>query len=272
MKNIQNYNVLIAGASGDIGNAIISSLTGKVSTITCLNRKFNETTIINNTKVDFIKTELDRLDDWNKIVSLILNNYKKIDLFINCIGKVLTGSLKDQETNEIEKLISANLLLHIYGLKTIIPAMMRQQHGHIIEIGSLGGLIPMPFVSTYSASKFALRGLALSVREELKNTGVNISLLNPGPVHTKMLLKESEDPQAVISFAEKTISTEEIARSVLYLINHPKAEMTIPVGNRYSALIINHFPNLFHCIYSLLDYIGSRNRLSYREKFIGGLS
>ena len=265
MKNIKNYNVLIAGASGDIGNAIISSLTGKVSTITCLNRKFNETIIIDNTKVDFIKAELDKMDDWNVIVSLILNKYKKIDLFINCIGKVLTGSLNSQETNEIEKLISANLMLHIYGLKAIIPAMLRQQHGQIIEIGSLGGVIPMPFVSTYSASKFALRGLVLSVREELKNSGVNISLLNPGPVHTKLLYVESKNPDAVISFAQRAISAGNVAQAVIQLINHPRGEMTIPVSNKYSALIANRFPNLFYCIYSLLDYIGSRKRISLEK-------
>ena len=198
--------------------------------------------------------------------------YEKIEVFINCIGEIITGNLNDQQTDDIEKLFSANLMLHIYALKTIIPIMMRQQKGHIIEIGSLGGLVPMPFVSTYSASKFALRGLVLSLREELKNTGVNISLLNPGPVDTKMLQKEFKDTEAIISFAERAISTEKVAESVLHLINHPKAEMTIPLSNRYPALIINHFPNLFHRIYSMLNYIGSKRRISYREKFAGGLS
>lgn len=272
MKNIGNYTVMIAGASGGIGSKIISSLTGKVSTIICLNRKYEGALNVKNTKIEFVKTDLDRMDNWAMIVSQIIKDYKKIDLFINCIGEIITGSLNDQQTDEIEKLISTNLILHIYGLKAIIPVMMRQQKGHIIEIGSLGGLIPMPFVSTYSASKFALRGLVLSLREELKNTGVNISILNPGPVDTKMLQEESEDPEAVISFAERAISTEAVAESVLHLINHPKAEMTIPVSNKYSAKIINQFPNLFHRIYSILNYLGSKRRISYKEKFAGGLS
>jgi short-subunit dehydrogenase len=179
MKNIGNYTVMIAGASGGIGSKIISSLTERVSTIICLNRKYEGAFNVKNTTIEFVKTDLDRMDDWDMIVSQIIEDYKKIDLFINCIGEIITGSLNDQQTDEIEKLISTNLILHIYGLKAIIPVMMRQQKGHIIEIGSLGGLIPMPFVSTYSASKFALRGLVLSLREELKNTGVNISILNP---------------------------------------------------------------------------------------------
>ena len=272
MKNIENYNVLIAGASGGIGSTIISSLIGKVSAIICLNRKYEDILIVKKTKIEYIKTDLDRIEDWYKNVGSIIKNFKKIDVFINCIGEIITGSLNGQSTYEIEKLFSANLMLHIYGLKAIIPVMMRQQKGHIIEIGSLGGLIPMPFVSTYSASKFALRGLVLSVREELKNSGVNISLLNPGPVDTQMLQKESEDHDAIISFAERAISTRAVAQSVLYLINHSKAEMTIPAKNRYSALIINQFPNLFHPIYSILNYIGFRKRISYREKFAGGIS
>jgi short-subunit dehydrogenase len=272
MKNIENYIVVIAGASGGIGSTIINSLTDRVSTIICLNRKYEGTFIVNNSTIEYVKSDLDKMNDWDEMVTQIIKKYEKIDVFINCIGKIITGSLNDQETDAIEILISANLMLHIYGLKAIIPVMIQQQIGHIIEIGSLGGLVPMPFVSTYSASKFALRGLVLSLREELKNTGVNISILNPGPVDTTMLQDESGNPKAVVSFAEKAISTEAVAEAVLRLINHPKAEMTIPVSNRYSAIILNQFPNLFHRIYSFINYIGSKRRISYREKFAGGLS
>src|ERR1035437_3033675 len=272
MKNIENYIVVIAGASAGIGSKIIIALTGKVSAIICLNRKDKDFFIVKNTTIKYVKTDLDKMDDGAKIVGSILKNYKKIDVFINCIGEIITGSLNDQQTYEIEKLFSANLMLHIYGLKAIIPVMMRQQSGQIIEIGSLGGLIPMPFVSTYSASKFALRGLVLSLKEELKNTGVNISILNPGPVQTKMLQDESEDPEAVISFTERSNSTEKVAESIFRLIKHPKTEMTIPFRNRYPALLFNQFPNLFHSIYSILNYMGLKRRITYREKFAGGLS
>lgn len=271
MKNIENYTIVIAGASGGIGSGIVNALTGRVSNIICLNRKYEGIFISKNTTIEYVKTELDRFDKWDKVTNSIIKKYKRIDIFINCIGVIITGSLNDQKTKEIEKLFSANLILHIYALKAVIPAMMQQQKGHIIEIGSLGGLIPMPFVSTYSSSKFALRGLVLSLKEELKNTGVNISLLNPGPVDTKMLQEESKDPEAVISFAERAISTETVAESVLYLINHPKAEMTIPISNRYSALFINQIPNLFHWIYPILNYIGSKRIISYRERFARGL-
>jgi short-subunit dehydrogenase len=272
MKNIENYTIVIAGASGGIGSGIVNALTGRVSTIICLNRKYEGIFISKNTTIEYVKTELDRFDKWDKVTNSIIKKYKRIDIFINCIGEIITGSLNDQKTKEIEKLFSANLIFHIYALKAVIPAMMQQQKGHIIEIGSLGGLIPMPFVSTYSSSKFALRGLVLSLKEELKNTGVNISILNPGPVDTKMLQEESKDPEAVISFAERTISAETVAESVFYLINHPKAEMIIPISNRYSALFINQIPNLFHWIYYLINYKGSKRRISYRKKFSGGIS
>jgi short-subunit dehydrogenase len=129
----------------------------------------------------------------------------------------------------------------------------------------------MPFVSTYSASKFALRGLVLSISEEIKNSGVTISLLNPGPVNTKMLQRESENPEAVISFASRTISAEEAAKFVLKLIINPKPEMIIPTRNRFSVLIANLFPNIFLRISPILNYMGSRRRILYREKFSGVL-
>jgi 3-oxoacyl-[acyl-carrier protein] reductase len=162
-------------------------------------------------------------------------------------------------------------MIHIYGLKTIIPVMLHQKSGQIIEVGSLGSLIPMPFVSTYSATKFALRGLVLSLGEELKNTGVTISLLNPGPVDTNMLKEESEDPRALISFADKAISTVTVAKSVGYLLDHPKIEMTIPVRSRFYGSIVNQLPNLFNWIYPFINYLGSKRRITYRHKFSGEL-
>jgi short-subunit dehydrogenase len=270
MKNIKEHIVVIAGASGGIGSAVCKILEGKVATIICLNRKYESNYISLDTNVEYRKVDLDTAAQWKEITNQIIERYKRIDVFINCVGVLNTGCLAEQSTEEIEKVISANLMLHIYGLKAIIPIMIGQHSGQIIEIGSVGGLVPMPYVSTYSASKFALRGLVLSVREEIKNAGVDISLLNPGPVDTQMLINESENPEAVISFAEGAISPELAAKSVIQLMNRPKAEMTVPSGNRWTSLLLNHFPNLFHRVYPFIKYKGAIRRLSYREKFSGG--
>lgn len=271
MKNIKNYIVVIAGATGGIGSSITTSLTGKVPTIICLNRKYETQFVTKNTTIKFIKTDLHNLEDWDKAIKPILEEFKRIDLFVNCIGKIKTGNLNNQNIKDIEHIISVNLMIHIYGLKTILPVMLHQKGGQIIEIGSLGSLIPMPFVSTYSATKFALRGLVLSLGEELKNTGVTISLLNPGPVDTNMLKEESEDPRALISFADKAISTVTVAKSVRYLLDHPKIEMTIPVRSRFYGSIVNQLPNLFNWIYPFINYLGSKRRITYRHKFSGEL-
>jgi short-subunit dehydrogenase len=271
MKNIKNYIVVIAGATGGIGSSIITSLTGKVATIICLNRKYETQFVSKKTTIKFIKTDLDSLEDWNKAIKHILEEHKRIDLFVNCIGEIITGDLNNQTIKDIEHIISVNLMIHIYGLKSILPVMLHQKSGHIIEVGSLGSLIPMPFVSTYSATKFALRGLVLSLREELKNTGVTISLLNPGPVDTNMLKEESEDPRALISFADKAISTVTVAKSVRYLLDHPKIEMTIPVRSRFYGSIVNQLPNLFNWIYPFINYLGSKRRITYRHNLSGEL-
>ena len=79
-------------------------------------------------------------------------------------------------------------------------------------------------------------------------------------------------PKTAISFAERTTSTETVAKSVLRLINLPQAERTIPNSNRYSALVINQFPNFFNMIYTILNHIGSKRRTSYSKIIAGGLS
>jgi uncharacterized protein len=271
MKKINNHIVVIAGASGGIGSAICEKLESKVKALICLNRKYSGTALSGETIVEYIKADTGNTCEWDRVANMIIDKYKRINVFINCIGTVNTGKLTDQKDDDICKLIETNLLLHVYSIKAILPVMERQGCGHIIEIGSLGGLIPMPFVSTYAASKFALRGLVLSIREEIRNSGVDISLLNPGPVFTNMLEEESKDPDAVISFAEPSLCAEKVALSVLHLMLHPKPEMTIPFSSIFPGKILNQFPDLFHKLYPFIKHRGLKGQRLFKEKFTGGI-
>ena len=80
----------------------------------------------------------------------------------------------------------------------------------------------MPYSAVYSATKFALRGFSFSLAEELKGTGVSISLITPGSVVTKMLDYEAQDDHTAIAFLTKPVSPAFVADAVLKLIQQTK--------------------------------------------------
>jgi short-subunit dehydrogenase len=142
------------------------------------------------------------LHAWDELVEAVEKKFQRIDVLVNCIGAIVPGTLETVSEEDIQRVISTNIISVVNGVKAVLPIMRRQGKGQIINVGSLGGILPMPFETLYSATKFAVRGLSLSLSEELKGTGIAVSLISPGPVRTKMLDLEATDDFSTITFVE----------------------------------------------------------------------
>jgi len=95
----------------------------------------------------------------------------------------------------------------------------------------------MPYETMYSATKFGVRGFSLSLAEELKSTGINVSLISPGPVKTKLLDLEATDDKSTISFVNKPYDPKTIAKATLKLIQNPQSKLILPSYIKQPSLI-----------------------------------
>jgi short-subunit dehydrogenase len=148
----------------------------------------------------------------------------------------------------------------------LLPIMRRQKQGAIVTIGSLGGIVPMPFASLYCATKHAVRGFSLSLSEELKGTGVDASLLSLGPVHTRMLDAEAGSDQSIIAFINKPREPVRVAESIVSLLQRPRREMIIPSATGALSIMCGLAPGLFNICYRILRQVGIIRLHSYRRK------
>ena len=264
MKNFNDRVILVAGGSGGIGSTIIKKLLPLNAEVIGISRSENIhlTNFVkkNNYEYHWFTTDLTLTSSWENIINEVYTRYGKIDVLINSVGILIPGKFENLTSFQIEKIISTNLTSFIYAARTIIPYMKRQGYGHIINLGSLGGIIPMPFESIYSTTKFAIRGFSLSLKQELKGTGINVSLISPGPVLTKMLKKESLDENSTIAFVNKPLSADLIADKIIQIISHPKPEIVFPRGIKLISLMLNLFPSLFYKIYPILNWIGKTKK------------
>ena len=263
MKTISDKVVLVAGGSGGIGSEVYKKLLlldvkviGISRTENIHLKKFSEN---NNKKYNWIISDLSSISGWEDSLALIKEKFGKIDVLVNCVGVLFPGKVENLTYGQIEQVISTNFTSVIIAFKSILPIMKRQGFGHIINVGSLGSIVPMPHESIYCATKFALRGFSLSLQRELAGTGINISLFSPGPVFSKMLAVESSDLNSTIAFVNYPSKAELVADKIINLILHPKPELVSPSGIKVAALLLYLFPNLFNLIYPVLHYIGRRN-------------
>lgn len=172
--------VLITGASSGIGNAAAIYLFEKGHDV------YGASRTASTGAFSFKTFQMDVTSDnsVNEAISRIMNMEGRIDVLINCAGFGLAGSIEDTSANEAKDLFETNFFGLFRVCKAVIPGMRNQKSGLIINMGSLAGLVPIPFQAFYSSSKYAIESLTETLRIELLPFGIRVVLIEPGDFKT----------------------------------------------------------------------------------------
>ena len=264
-KSLENKVIIVTGGSGGIGSAIVNQLLdckANIVSVFCNNYPSEQS----SENILCFKADLEKSEDWDRLILFVLKKYGKIDILINCAGYLEPGDFLSIEENKIKKMIETNFISVIIGIHKILEIFQKQGSGHIINIGSLGGIVPMPYTSIYCATKFALRGFSLSLAQELKGTGIKISLLTTDSVVTKMLDRESENSIPTISFYNNPLPPQLIAKEVVQIIDKPKVEKTITRYRKLPSIVLGAFSNLYQFIYPIIEKRSEKKREEYLKR------
>lgn len=264
--SIKNRVIIVTGGSGGIGSAIVNRLTRKEALVVSVYHRNRPADILFDNVVQ-IKADLTKSEEWDKLISFTLNKFGRIDALINCCGILEPGEFSSLEEIQFRKMIDTNFISVLIGISKTFKILKDQQSGHIINIGSLGGIVPMPYSSVYSAVKFALRGFTFSLAEELKGTDIHVSLITPGSVITKMLDYEAQDNNTSISFVSKPISPDQVANAVLKVIRKPKTELIVPKGQSLASKLLIFSPKIYSILYRFLHKVGLQRKQSYLNRY-----
>ena len=158
-------SVLITGATSGIGLAIAQSLDSKEYKIFGTSR--NPEKVKGKFNFELLPLDITSLDSVNKCVALLFEKTEKLDMLINNAGIVVVGSAEETDIDLARKQMETNFWGAVNMTRAILPAMRKQRSGKIITVGSLAGLIGVPFESYYAASKHALEGFFKSLRFEV---------------------------------------------------------------------------------------------------------
>ena len=176
--------VLITGATSGIGLFIANQLHAagyKVYGTSRTPEKYKHTLLF-----ELLELDVTSETSIKKCVDTMLSSAKTIDVLINNAGIGICGSAEETTVEQAYKQFETNFWGVIKVTKTIFPVMRRQHYGNIITIGSLAGLIGIPFQSYYSASKHALEGFFKSLKFEAAPFNIKISVVEPGFFKTNL--------------------------------------------------------------------------------------
>lgn len=183
--------ILVTGASSGLGLATANGLTSEGHIVYGASRSIDKVTGAN-----FNRLQMDVTDDASvkAAINKIIQQEGRIDVLVNNAGNGITGPLYAMPVDAAKKQFEVNFFGVVRVSSAVLPGMIEKKSGLIINIGSLAGLFGLPYQGLYSASKFAIEGYSQSLRMELQNTGVKVSVVNPGDFKTDFTASREKLP------------------------------------------------------------------------------
>jgi 3-oxoacyl-[acyl-carrier protein] reductase len=162
---------------------------------------------------------------------------------MNVAGVLRSGYCWESTAADIDFHLDINAKGAMLGTQAAARVMVSQGHGHIINIASLAGLAPVPGLSLYSASKFALRGYSLAAAMELREKNVKLTVVCPDAVQTPMLDIQKDDAHAELTFSGKrSLSAQEVADAVIAALDTAPMEIALPPLRGVISKLASFFP------------------------------
>jgi short-subunit dehydrogenase len=250
MKN--SKVILITGASSGIGKACASYLASLGHRVYGTSRRATFPETFNSYPV-LIPMDVTDEESVKKAISFVLEKEGKIDVLINNAGFGVAGAVEDTSYEEALSQFETNFFGSHRVIRHVIPYMREKRSGLIINIGSIAGLIGLPFQPFYSASKFALEGLSEALMHEVNPFNIKVVLVEPGDLKTEftdrrqLVTKSLNSPYsaqmkktlAVVEKDERSGgSPEAVARIISKIISSPNPRPRYRVGPFYEKLAV----------------------------------
>ncbi len=192
MKTKTNFSkevILITGCSSGIGIALAKKLydlnefkvviTARSKSIEMLKNQFKE-----NSCFIIREMDLNKSDHVNNLVSEVFNLWGRIDILVNNAGVCYRSVVEQMDEKSELQQMQTNYLSAFQLIRLLLPSMRERKYGKIINISSVSGILGMPTMSSYSASKHALEGASISLWYEMRQFGISVTIARPGFINS----------------------------------------------------------------------------------------
>lgn len=231
MNYLQNKSAIITGASSGLGAASARALSEKGVRIVAA--------ALDQQGLDAIVSELKgkggeavgrvsdvtNPEDMKALAQFAQDSFGSVDILINNAGLMLFSNWVDLATDDWEKMINVNIKGYLHGIAAVLPFMLKQKSGQILNMDSVAGHQVGPAAGIYSATKFFVQAMTESMRKELGvQHGIRVNTVSPGVINTGWADKVTDPAgrKAAQELNKIAISPDDIGRAVVYALNQPE--------------------------------------------------
>jgi short-subunit dehydrogenase len=193
MKTLADKVAVVTGAASGIGRALATNLAAKGChlAISDINKEgLQETanlTSNRDVKVTTHVVDVASRDQVYQYADEVMSQHSRVNVVINNAGVAVADSIEGVSYEDFEWIVNINFWGVVYGTKAFLPYLRKESEGHIVNISSINGIVPVPHNGPYCATKFAVKGFTEALSQELKGTSVSVTVVHPGGIETDIV-------------------------------------------------------------------------------------
>ncbi|MBO6759784.1 MAG: SDR family oxidoreductase [Roseivirga sp.] len=251
--NLQNKTIWLTGASSGIGEALAKQLSQFPINLILSSRRKDELERVksecaNQDRIKVLPLDLMQSETFEKKVQEAISAFGQVDILINNGGRSQRSLVKDTVLQVDRDLMEVNYFGSVGLTKALLPHMLEHGSGQFVVVTSLTGIFGTPYRSGYAASKHALHGFYDSMRAELEDSGIKVTIAAPGFVKTNVSVNAFTGDGSALGSMDNAqangLTADECAKSIIKAMAKEKREVYIG-RESYGAFVTLFLPGLF---------------------------
>jgi len=249
--------VIVTGASSGVGEAAVRAFSQQGAVVVLAARSTARIAVLAKAVGGVaVTTDVSRLDDLRHLVDTTVAKCGRIDVVVNNAAENARGTFETLDPDAIASVIDTNLKAPLLLTRLALPHL-RQSRGVVVNVASIAGHVPLPHEGPYCASKWGLRGFTFAVREEMRDAGVALCVVSPGPIATPFVLDDLDRVPDLV-FSQPILTADAVADAIVACALDRRRERALPRSTLMLAKIGATFPWIQEWLRPALEAKGAR--------------
>ena len=266
-RPIEEQVVVLTGASSGIGRQSAIALGERGATVvlaarnvTALRETAREVEAAGGTALAAV-TDVAEWSQVERLAADAVERFGRIDTWVNAAAISAYATVEQLDVEEFERIMQVNFMGYVYGVKAVLPHMVRQGEGGIINVGSVLSRRSVPLQAAYCASKHAIKGFNEALRTELRHEhpGISVTLVLPSSINTPLFHNARSKMGVLPQPIPPVYEPETVALAIAHAAEHPRAEIVVGGAGKFMTALQSLSP-------ALVDRLMVRNGSYFKQQ------